>query len=269
MRLAAIVSACVLLAGAAQASDQQTRNPLTDQGSWSDLRGDLVGAAVLKDGSDLFHVEAPYRAHDAATVPIVIAKSDPAAPRINKAMLVVDENPAPVAAEFTFGEAMSPLKMELRVRVDQYSNVRLIAETDAGSFMDGRFVKASGGCSAPATKDPEEALASMGAIRLKHFETPAMSRPRREAQIMIRHPNFSGLQRDPITHLFIGAHFIDKIDVYQGDELLFSMSGGISVSENPVFRFAYTDNGSPDLRVYAEDTEGNVFERTLAKDPQS
>jgi len=32
-----------------------------------------------------------------------------------------------------------------------------------------------------------------------------------------------------------------------------------------VFRFSYTDNGTPDLRIRAEDTDGNVFEEVLPK----
>jgi sulfur-oxidizing protein SoxY len=165
---------------------------------------------------------------------------------------------------------MEPIDLELRVRVDQYSNVRVIAETPEGSFMNGRFVKASGGCSAPASRDPEVALASMGKMRLKQFDdTAQMSLPRRSAQIMIRHPNYSGLQRDQITQLFIAAHFIDSLEVWQGDDMLFTMTGGISISENPVFRFSYNDNGSTSLRVKATDTEGNVFEEILPKSTDS
>jgi len=267
-----LVAASFLIAFAQSGFAEEAKrvNPLTDTGSWSELRYDLVGDVVLQDGAHLFDVEAPYRANDAATVPIVITKTDLAAPPISRAMLVIDENPAPMAADFSFGEAMEPLKFEVRVRVNSYSNVRVIAETEDGTFMHGRYVKASGGCSAPATKEPDLALADMGQMRLHVFgDTPAMSNQRREAQIMIRHPNYSGLQRDQITQLFINAHFIHKLDVFQGDDMLFTMDGGISISENPVFRFDYTDNGAPALRVRIEDTEGNIFERTLAKIPQS
>ena len=257
-----------LLAGPASAASETAGNPLIASESWQDLRGDIVGDAQLADGSTVFDVQAPYRADDAATVPIRITQTDPAR-RISALTIVIDENPAPLAASFTYGDAMAPLDMEVRVRVNQYSNVRVIAETDDGLLMNGRFVKASGGCSAPASKDPELALASMGQMRLRQFaQAGQMSTPRREAQIMIRHPNYSGLQRDQITQLFIAAHFIDTIEVFQGEDMLWKMEGGISISENPVFRFSYDDNGTTDLRVRATDTEGNVFEQTLPKDAQ-
>ena len=72
---------------------------------------------------------------------------------------------------------------------------------------------------------------------------------------------------DQVTHLFVPAHFISELEVWQGDEQLFRLDGGISISENPVFRFSYDDNGAPTLRVHAVDTEGNVFDRELPKDP--
>ncbi|WP_135502949.1 quinoprotein dehydrogenase-associated SoxYZ-like carrier [Roseovarius aestuariivivens] len=244
-------------------------NPLQDSPTWEDLRGDVVGDVTLDDARAFLSVDAPYRAHDAATVPIVLKQIDPAVD-IDKAVVVIDENPAPIAATLGFSDAMIPLDFELRVRVNQYSNVRVIAETNAGMAMTGRFVKASGGCSAPATRDPELALASMGQMKLRMFEDKAqMSTPRREAQIMIRHPNYSGLQRDQITQLFIPAHFIDHMEVWQGDDLLFTMDGGISISENPVFRFSYRDNGAANLTVKATDTEGNSFERVLPKTAES
>ena len=270
MRLLHAAAVALLIAGPVCAADNVPNNPLTDSESWTELRGDIVGEAAIADGSAVFTVDAPYRANDAATVPIHIVQTDPSA-MIREAKVVIDENPAPVAGDFTFGDAMAPLDFELRVRVNQYSNVRVIADTGEGLLMNGRFVKASGGCSAPASKNPELALASMGEMKLKLFgDTSAqMSTPRREAQIMIRHPNYSGLQRDQITQLFIAAHFIDTIEVTQGDELLFRMEGGISISENPVFRFDYADNGSTTLHVRATDTEGNVFEQDLPKDVQS
>ncbi|MFO7757088.1 MAG: quinoprotein dehydrogenase-associated SoxYZ-like carrier [Roseovarius sp.] len=241
------------------------RNPLTDSEMWDILRENVVGDAAIADGSAIFTVDAPYRANDAATVSVRIEQTDPDAV-IRAATLVIDENPAPVAAELTFSQAMAPLDFEMRVRVDRYSNVRVIAETGGGLSMAGRFVKASGGCAAPASRDPEVALASMGEMKIRNFpKDTQMSTLRREAQIMIRHPNYSGLQRDQVTHLFISAHFIDHMEVWQGEDLLFTMAGGISVSENPVFRFSYSDNGASALRVTATDTEGNTFERVLPK----
>ncbi|WP_210530482.1 quinoprotein dehydrogenase-associated SoxYZ-like carrier [Rubellimicrobium arenae] len=250
-----------LLAGPLPAQDRS--NPLMDGGAWDELAHDILGSVVPVPAGDALALEAPYRADDAATVPIHLVQPRDARP-IERLMLVIDENPAPVAAEMAFGPGMMPLDLEMRVRVNQYSNVRAIATLDTGdTLMTGRYVKASGGCSAPASRSPGEALAGLGEMRLREFG--AAEDGRREAQVMIRHPQFSGLQRDQVTQLWIPAHFIGLFEVFQGDELLFRLEGGISVSENPVFRFRYTDNGSPGFRVHVEDTDGNVFDQTLPK----
>ncbi|MEO9528287.1 quinoprotein dehydrogenase-associated SoxYZ-like carrier [Roseibium sp.] len=266
------VSCAVLALSSAATGAEQDRleNPLRSEGSWNDLREDIVGLSVPEPDTGTIDLDAPYRTHDAATVPIGLKQPSPNSPSVTRALLIIDENPAPVAAEMTFGEAMHPLDMEIRVRVNQYSNVRVVAETQAGPVMAGRYVKASGGCSAPATKSPELALSQMGLIRAKHFAPPAADTSnRREAQIMIRHPNYSGLQRDQITQLFISAHFINFIEVKQGDDVLFTLEGGISLSENPVIRFTYNDNGTETLSVHAEDTEGNVWEEVFGKNKES
>lgn len=240
------------------------KNPLKDGETWAELRDDVVGEATLLDGSKLFTVDAPYRAHDAATVPVHIKQSPTSAEKITRLTIVVDENPAPVVAEFNLEDGIGHLDLETRVRVDQYSNLRVIAETaDGKTYMNGRFVKASGGCSAPALKDMESSLAAAGKMRLKVFEPDAAASAtvRKQAQVMIRHPNYSGMQRNQLTQLFIPAFFINEMQVFQGDEKLFSMEGGISISEDPVFRFSYIPNQSNVFRVVAEDTDGNTYER--------
>ena len=258
--LAATAIAFALGFGAAGA---EVANPLKDEGSWSEIRGDIVeNPGAIEMAGDAVEIEAPERAHDAAVVPVRITAGN-GAPRITGLTLVVDENPAPMAGRFEFGPSMGPLDFETRLRVAQYSNLRAIATTEDGrTLMTGRFVKASGGCSAPAMKDPETARRTQGQMKVKTFES---ENGRAEAQVMLRHPNYSGLQRDQITHLFVPANFITDMEVYQGGELLFRMEGGISISENPTFRFKYDDDGSASIRVKATDTEGNVYTREFSK----
>ena len=53
-----------------------------------------------------------------------------------------------------------------------------------------------------------------------------------------------------------------SLEVRQGEDLLFTLQAGISISEDPVFRFAYRPNGQP-IHVRAEDTEGNRWNQTF------
>lgn len=248
IRLAALMS---LLAVPLWAAD----NPLQPSPAWDDMRSAVIGTETEPPVDPaILDLDAPMRADNPALVPIRITQP-PGAPRIEKLALVIDQNPAPVAAEFTFGPATAPLDFELRVRVDAYSDVRAIATLQDGrQVMAGRFVKASGGCAAPAGSGAD-ARKDIGAMRFS--SEPADGRAM--GQLMIRHPNFSGLQRDQVTLLNIPAEFVQTLVLKQGDEMLMTMDGGISISENPVFRLGYAPNGQP-VTAHAEDTEGRKFD---------
>ena len=81
----------------------------------------------------------------------------------------------------------------------------------------------------------------------------------REAQIMIGHPNNSGLQMDQVTQLYIPAFFVNQLKLTQDDSPVLSMEGGISISEDPNLRFTYVSNGAKRFRAEAKDTDGHVF----------
>ena len=62
---------------------------------------------------------------------------------------MIDQNPTPVVGIFEFFPESGRAEVETRVRVNDYSFVRAIAEMNDGQlYMTARFVKASGGCSA-------------------------------------------------------------------------------------------------------------------------
>jgi sulfur-oxidizing protein SoxY len=207
-------------------------------------------------------IEAPGRADDAALVPLTVRIPADAAERVKKLTLIVDKNPAPVVAEFAFGPAAGNGERVLstRVRVDMYSNVRAVAETEDGSlYMATKFVKAAGGCSAPALKDTDAALADAGRMIVRTLGAADASSGLRQAQLMIKHPQYSGLQLNQATGFYIPARFVREIDVKRGDEFVFKMTGGISISEDPNFRFTYAGGGDETLEVTATDTEGKVF----------
>lgn len=238
-------------------------NPLRDGATWNELKEMVLKGATPSTDEGLFAIEAPMRAEDPAFVPVRLTQGADAAP-IETLTVIIDENPAPVAAELTLGPAMMPLDLELRLRVNAFSNVRAIATNGSSSLIAGRYVKATGGCAAPASKDMAAQLAQMGQMRFQVLSSEKLGdRLRHSVKLMIRHPNASGFQRDQVTLLNVPAHFIDVLELRQGDDLLFRMEAGISISEDPVFQFRFTDNGAETISVYAEDTEGNVFESSF------
>jgi sulfur-oxidizing protein SoxY len=229
---------------------------------WPELARDIFNGRTLADGASLIGIEMPYRAEDAAIVPVTLRTTlPPGDARTVKAItLVIDQNPAPVAATFQVGAGVTMIST--RVRVDSYTNVHAVAELSDGQlYASAVFVKASGGCSAPAAKNADEASANLGQMRFRQFARSADGpvSGAREAQIMIRHPNNSGLQRDQVTLLYVPAFFVRELRVWQGDELVLAMDGGISISEDPNIRFNYLPNGATRFRAEAVDTDGHVF----------
>lgn len=242
--------------GAAQAAEPANEDP------WPALKQQLFKDQTLLDGSGVIGIEMPARAEDAAIVPLTLRRTLATGDgrHLKAITVVIDGNPSPVAAVFTFGDKANISALSTRVRVDSYTNVHAVAELSDGKlYVVKTFVKAAGGCSAPAVKDAAEANAGLGDMRFRVFPAAAnASGTPREAQIMIRHPNNSGLQMDQITHLYIPPMFVDNLKVWQGDDLVLAMKGGISISQNPSLRFSFTPNGG-NFRVEASDTEKHAF----------
>lgn len=261
--VAALAMLCLcagpLIGFAPPAAAQQTM--ATSDAIWDGLKGDVFGDRPIQTGTGLVGIEAPKRAQDAAIVPVDITIDPAKAPGgIKSLTLIIDVNPSPVAATFEIGKDAGVTHVSTRVRVNDYSYLRAIAETQDGELhMVKTFVKASGGCSAPAVKNMDEALKTMGQMKLRQFAATETQSKEPELQLMIRHPNNSGLQRDPLTQYFIPAHFIQKVSVWQGDRPILSMEGGISISEDPNFRFDYKVSGSDEIHAEAIDTRGKEF----------
>ena len=232
---------------------------------WPGLVQDIFNNRQIDEGANVVAIEMPYRAEDAAIVPVTLrVKLSPAdTRRVVAITLVIDQNPAPMAARFELGQDSSVSEISTRVRVNNYTDVHAVAELSDGKlYMSKTYVKASGGCSAPAAKNAEEAKARLGQLRFRQFAkaTDGPQNGTREAQIMIGHPNNSGLQMDQVTRLYVPAFFINELRIWQDDNLVLAMQGGISISEDPNVRFSYVPNGAKRIRVEARDTEGHLFQ---------
>jgi sulfur-oxidizing protein SoxY len=232
---------------------------------WPGLVQDIFNNRTMNDGSDVIAIEMPYRAEDAAIVPVTLRmKLSPGdSRRVVSITLVIDQNPAPMAAKFALGPDANVSEISTRVRVNNYTDVHAVAELSDGKlYMTKTYVKASGGCSAPAGKNAEEANNRLGQMRYRQFaksgEGPTSGA--REALIMIGHPNNSGLQMDQVTQLYIPAFFVNELHLWQDDSPVLTMEGGISISEDPNIRFTYVSNGAKRFRAEARDTEGHVFQ---------
>lgn len=245
-----------------------TDAPAHELGSdrWQELKAAFFGDRAIVDGSALVSLDAPKRAHDAAVVPVTVHAVDGGLD-IKQLHLIVDKNPVPLAGIFKFDGVRSDWQsLETRIRINEYTNVRAIAELDDGSLhMATRFVKASGGCSAPAMADMEKAMARAGKMRILLDKiSDNTAEVSSEATIKISHPNNSGMQFDQVSRNYIPAFFVHSIGAELNGEKLLTVETNFSMSENPVVRFQFEP--SPDakeLTVFAIDSKNNRFEQAI------
>ncbi|MES1948810.1 hypothetical protein C84B14_15753 [Salinisphaera sp. C84B14] len=257
---------CMLAFMSTAVADVQRRDQ--DEAAWKSLRAEYFGDRAIADGQDVVTLDAPYRAEDPAVVPITITdhRAGTEASPIQKLWLVIDNNPVPMSAAFEFGPAARSATLALRVRVNSYTYIRVLAESSDGQlYMVKRYVKASGGCSAPIGRDLDAARNNMGQMRLRRVRVDGSDETR--SQLMIRHPNITGLQMDQLTRLVEPPHFVDAITLRKGDVLVLDSTMTFSLSANPSLQFDVARDAAGDLGAQVHDNKGNEFRQTWPAEP--
>jgi sulfur-oxidizing protein SoxY len=249
----------VLTAGtvrAAGASDDESER----LARWKEIQKSIFGDRQIAATDSLVKVDAPVRALDASLVPITLTM--PEKDRVAGLHLIIDDNPSPYAAHIAFGPGADPSEIKLRVRVNNYTNIHAVVETKDGQLFEAtKFVKASGGCSAPMGMSDEEAMKGMGDMKMK-FAEGQPGHPV-EATLMIRHPNFSGMQMNQVTRDYTPARYINKVAITRGDQTILTLDGDISIASNPVLNFALRPDGRGPIKVVASDNQNGRWEHSF------
>ena len=236
-----------------------------DGDAWPKLKEGLFGTRpIQEDNGARLELELAGRAHDAGVVPLGIRFHRlPGDPELQRLYLVIDENPSPVGAIFEFGDRRDGVEFETRVRIEDYTWVRVIAEREDGSLIAARrFIKASGGCSAPAGKTLAERMAGIGRMKWRIDEANETTGDAM-VQLLIRHPNNSGLAMDQLTRLYDPPMFVNHVMVRRGDKLVFRAQVDFTISENPVFHFSLPAAGVGQLSAEVTDTDDRRFESSF------
>jgi sulfur-oxidizing protein SoxY len=235
-----------------------------EEDPWPGLKRDLFADRAIQAEDGTVVLDAPMTADDPALVPVTVRVSPSVTQALKSMTLIIDKNPMPIVATFTFGPAAGTggeRSLSTRVRFDSFSHVRAIVETEDGTLhMTTKFVQAAGGCAAMDAKDPDVQAEGLGKMIVKTFAPALSTAPLWSAQVMLKHPNTNGMQLDPKTGDFIPARFVNEMTVTRGAELVFKMTnGGGSIAANPYFRFSFGRGADNDLDVAITDTKGTVF----------
>ncbi len=253
------LGAAILCVSGLHVSDACAQQSTRD--NWPIIRANLFAAdrEILSD--DTISLVTPKRAENAAIVPISVEANikQTADMYISKIYLVVDNNPSPVVGVFTLSQHNGLASLSTRIRVNAYSDVRAIAETSDGKLhMAANFVKASGGCSAPAGSNDEEAIKRRGRMKLRQQKHDNLV----QMQLLISHPNYSGLQIDQLSRHWIPADYVNEFQISFDNDIVIAFVGGISISENPSIGFNFKPEKQGTLLAEVKDSQGREYSQS-------
>jgi sulfur-oxidizing protein SoxY len=234
-----------------------------EEAIWPILKEQAFGDRVIHEEDGMVVLEAPSKVEDAALVPLTVRVPPSVKGKLKSLTLFIDNNPDPKVARLTFGPATGTggeRNFSTRVRVDNFSHVRAVLETEDGSLhMATKFLAAAGGCAAMQAKDPDADTADLGKMMVRTFPPALESNPIWAAQVMIKHPNDNGMQLDINTAKFIPARYVKEMTVKRDGELVFKLDATFSISTNPNFRFTFGRGENNSLDVVIVDTDGAAF----------
>ena len=242
-----------------------------DQTAWNtSLKKQFFNEEAIQEDGQAIEISTPYRAEDPALVPIQINSKFPQSSErfIKNITIIIDNNPVPFSASFDFYPESGRADISTRMRINAYTFVRAIARTNDGKLhMAKAFVKASGGCSAPIGTDAEAALARLGKIKIKSESDKITLNQPNPIQILISHPNITGMQMDQISRVVKPPHFIDEIRVSFNEKPILTAKTDIAMSSDPNLKIFFTPDRAGELKVETKDNLGGKFSANQTFNP--
>jgi len=242
-----------------QTSVQATEPPVP--GVWDTLlKATYFEHRTIHEDKSVIEINVPRRAEDAGIVPVSIHAHIPQteARYIKTLYVFVDKNPQPLAGTFHMTPESGRADLALRLRVNEYTHIRAVAELDDGELhMDSSYTRASGGC----TKPPpfltlKTARKNIGKMKFRTIRHGKLDPGAQLGQLIVSHPNVTGLQLDQRTRAYIPAEYMTHLAVSYNDKPVFSADTGISISTDPSFRFFFKRGQPGKLSALMEDNKG-------------
>ncbi len=250
----------VVLALLAVATTSVWAEEKSEAGAWETFLKDkfFKDIEIIEDKT-VVDLTTPYRAEDAAVTPVSITAQIPQTKDlfIEKIYLIVDKNPEPLVGVFNMTPEMGKADLAMRIRINEYTNVRVVAALNTGEHhMVTNFVKAQGGCSAPLAADLAAAMDRMGNMKFRTIDGEGTEDGTSLSQYMVSHPNITGMQLDQRTRLITPAHYVKKVALAYNDKPIMSAEVGISISADPSFRFFFKPEGKGKVTATVSDSDG-------------
>ena len=230
---------------------------------WPGLEKSYFGGKKL-EAAPFIRLTGPERAASGEQVPFSFSIDHPMTPDkyIKSVSVIVDANPVPLTAVFHFNPESGKAEIASRIRLESDSFVHVIAESSDGRFyVNAIAVKASGGCGGMVPYDAA-VIAAAGKMKMA-LDAPLKIGAVNRARLLIKHPMYTGLQRNLHTNGYRPAFFINKIEVsYNGKPVLMADTY-IGISEDPHIQFGFVADKEGALQVLIHDNEGGSFTQSM------
>ncbi len=253
--------------GLAGVQDPNHRQNVSDKAWEENLRHQNFQERPIIEGAEqnIIELKAPFTAEDASVVPISIHTKIPQTDdRYIKQMHVfVDMNPMPLVGKFDFTPHSGKADLAMRIRVDTFAYVRVVAELNSGElYMTKSFVRAKGACSAPPPASMEDSKKLLGKMKMKMVGDLKLNEPNL-MQVKVRHPNITGMAPIKIgSRIIPPAFFMDTLEVSYNDKPIMKALLTFSVSMDPALRFYFVPEENGVMTFKGTDTKRNKFSST-------
>ena len=249
------------LAGLAALPVQAQRPP-----AWPAIAAQAWSGAEMRSASDLIVISAPTRTMDDLRTRIGARIEAPEGDALTRVTLVMDKNPMPVSAVLDLALPQPSFAFDVTMRVNGPTPVHVVVETAMGEmFVAETYMKTSGTGACAAAPATDSALATLGEMEVgmtygvaEERGSDALPAARsRRVGLDIRHPGYSGMQRDQVSLLYIPARYIERIAIALDGRSAVTVTGSISLSEDPGLSVTLP-GAARAVSVEMTDTDGTV-----------
>ena len=221
---------------------------------WPFVKEKMFNDAQIEEVNFL-KIDGPKRASSGAQVPINIKLTKKSGVEIKKVFVIIDSNPVQHAATYHLTSKTQELDLSTRIRMETDSFVRVVGEDSDGKlYMSKVAIRASGGCSGYMNSQDPELTKDLGKILVKAKEDYVTTR--------IKHPNFTGLQKDSINGWFVPEWIVTQVRYDFNGESILVAENEISMSQDPYLKFKFSPNKAGTITVSATDSKGQIFLKT-------
>ncbi|HQR50374.1 MAG TPA: quinoprotein dehydrogenase-associated SoxYZ-like carrier [Methylophilaceae bacterium] len=232
---------------------------------WEILKDAFFAGKTVENAPELIRLEAPKRAESGAQVPLSFSIEQPltAEHYYKNVYILVGVNPVPLSGIFHFTPASGKAEISTRIRLERDSYIHVVAEDNHGKlYMNAVPVRAAGGCGGTVEGDEKAIRAEAGKMKLS-VNAPVSLGGINRGKLLIRHPMYTGLQRDLVSQGFRPAFFANKATIKYHGKTVLDADLFIGMSEDPNIQFNFLADTPGEMEVEVHDNEGGVFKNSI------